>query len=235
MRKRYLAIGLVAAIMLATAAVALAATKSSLTEKFSTNKHGKPTSVTFSLSNTNGGALPAPSTHDLNVLPAGTGYKPSGPYCSESALQQAAAQTGNTTPGSVCPAGSKVGTGTSSVSALLPGSTTPIDETAAVTAYAGSANQLLLMAVGSYPIPQNILLVGTVTHSSSGVKVDVPIQPIYPYTDGPQVSIVTFKVTIGKGSLLTTPKTCPSSHKWTFKNTASFSDGSSSSSATQAC
>jgi hypothetical protein len=223
-----------AALVAAVPATAVAATTASIQASFSPNKKGKATHIAFTVTDTNTlGGVPAPSSMAVIHLPQGLKIATKGFATCSKATLLAKGPAG-------CPAGSKVGSGSSLLQAPL--GATVIPETAAVTAFVGSASpsKIEFYASGTTPISAQLVLEGTYSASAETLSVPIPAIPTIP--GAPNASIQTFSVTVGgsakpkkpknakKVNLVTEPKTCHGAFKWSGDFT--YADGETSTATT---
>ena len=190
------------------------------------------------------GGVPSPLTQLAIDIPPGVTYNfDTTPVCSINAITAA---TGTTPP--VCPTGSKIGSGSSSVEAVL-GSVT-INETASLDIYLlqRSPVKYEVWANGVTPIEETLTFPGTFTPTAApfAEKILVNIPPIPTVEGGPDASVTSLDFTVGGNHTVTTtkkkhgkksvthttvglfdlPKNCTSSVQLPYAATASFSDGS---------
>jgi hypothetical protein len=207
-------------------------TASALTPSFSPNRLGAPAALTLKIDYT--GAphrVPAPVTHTLVHLPAGTTFNLQG---------VATCPRGRANSGS-CPASSRVGVGSTVAIAHL-GSQT-LTENATVNAYRG-ANQgghptLLISSQGLTPLIERVLITGVLQRDRPpyGAELAMSIPPIPTLPTEPNASIFHFTLTIGGGhgarGVVRVPRSCPASG-FPFGADFTFAGGSTSSVATTA-
>ena len=212
--RRWLVGGLAACLTVAAPIAAHAAagtgpdgTTATITPLFQPNALGKPASanVTVTSANPNNpGSVPPPTATTDVYLPAGT-VLTTKPFatCSKATLDSQGP--------SACPAGSKVGTGSSVVGAVLGGAA--LTENAAVTAFNGPPQGgqpvLELYAVGTTPISAQLTIegVGSPAAAPYGYKLHFTVPPIMTVPGGPNASIESFQVTVGATKKVTTTKT----------------------------
>ncbi len=256
MRKVSIALGTIAAIgALALPASALAAQVFTFTPTLTGPANGSGAVTTpFTIGNSLGG-LPSPLAGATTVeLPAGVSYSAVAasaklfPKCSAAVINAA---TGSTPP--ACPAGSLVGSGTSTFAALI-GSQT-LNEVSTIKIYltASSPVTLTFWGAGTSPIAETKIFTGTLMPDSGlyGEKIIVNTPTITTVPGGPDASVTQYSTTItgtakvkskkGKKTVTKTiyfvplPKKCPSSQlHWSISS--GFEDGTTASTtATTAC
>ena len=171
-------------------AAAEASTVASIKPSLSPNKLGKNTTINFTVTDTNtAGGAPAPSSLAVIHFPKGLKVATKGfPTCSKATLESSSGPA-------ACPAGSKVGVGSSVLQAPLGGNV--ISENATVTAFVESVSppMIAFYASGTTPISAQIVLEGT--YSASANTLTVPIPPIPTVPGAPNASIQTFTVQTG--------------------------------------
>ena len=213
-RRRWLVGGLAACLTVAAPIAAHAAagtgpdgTTATITPLFQPNTLGKATNanVTVTSANpSNPGSVPPPTNATDVYLPAGTVLN-TRPFatCSKATLDSQGP--------SACPAGSKVGTGSSVVAAVLGGAA--LTENAAVTAFNGPPRGgqpvLELYAVGTTPISAQLTIEGVASPAAApySIKLHFTVPPIGTVPGGPNASIEKFQVTVGGSRKVTTTKT----------------------------
>jgi hypothetical protein len=244
---------------LAAPASALAATQLSITPKI-TGKLGGNGAIAFTLKNTDAAmpvGLPSPMTAPFVAhLPAGITYNVSSfDTCPQAVINAA---TGSQKPN--CPPGSRIGTGTATLGAVLGGQ--PINETAKVYIFLTRKSPVTIgfWGNGTTPILETIVFSGTLSRDAApyGQKLTVQVPDIGTVPGGPNASTLTFvtnfsgthtvtkTITVKKGgrkikrrvkttvSEFTLPKKCKGAVRWA--GTATYEDGTSSSAtATTAC
>jgi len=203
-RKVSIALGTVAAIgALSLPASALAAQQLTLTPSPTlTGKPGGSGTIfyAFTIANTLGG-LPSPLSGSFTTeLPAGVTYAAVAgsaklfPKCSSAVINAA---TGSTPP--VCPAGSQIGTGSSTFSALI--GTQTLNETSTIKAYLTSSSPVTLTFWGSgtTPIAETKIFTGTLMPDSGlyGEKLITNIPTITTVPGGPDASVTQFSLSTG--------------------------------------
>ena len=202
--RRWLVGGLAACLTVAAPIAAQAAagtgpdgTTATITPLFSPNALGKATStnVTVTSANPNNqGSVPPPTTATDVYLPAGTVLN-AGAFqtCSKAMLDSQGP--------SACPAGSKVGSGTATVGAVIGSSA--LTENATVTAFNGPPQNghsvLELYAVGTTPISAQLTIEGVLSSAPApyGYVLHFTVPPIATVPGGPNASIESFQVTVG--------------------------------------
>ncbi len=213
-KKRWSVAALAAVLTVAAPVVAYAGagtgpdgTTATITPLFQPNKLGKAsnTNVTVTSANPNNpGSVPPPTTATDVFLPKGT-LLTAKPFatCSKATLDSQGP--------SACPAGSKVGTGTSTVAAVIGG--TALTENATVTAFngppQGGAPRLELYAVGTTPISAQLTIEGVLSPAPApyAYKLHFTVPPIATVPGGPNASIESFQVTVGGSKKVTKTKT----------------------------
>ncbi len=256
MRKVSIGLGAIAAIVaLAAPASALAAQQLTLTPKL-TGKLGGSGSILFAFTIATNplGGIPSPlSGQVIAELPKGVTYASVAasakqfPTCSATLINAA---TGSTPP--ACPAGSLVGSGTSTFQAQL--GSQMLNEPSTIKTYLSSANpiQLTFWGNGVSPIAETKVFTGTILPDSGlfGEKIVTNVPTITTVPGGPDASVTEFSLTTGAsikvkkkvhGKTKTTtvdfiplPTKCTNPLHWSA--TASYEDGSTTTStATSAC
>jgi hypothetical protein len=257
-RKVSIGLGTLAAVgALALPASALAAQQFTITPApVLSGKAGGSGSLTFSFTIANSlGGEPSPLAGPLTVdLPMGVSYSALAasaklfPKCAASVVEAA---TGSTPPN--CPAGSLVGTGSATFSALI--GTQTLNESAAVKIYLSSSSPvgLTFWSAGTTPIAETKVWPGTISPGTGQYGETVVTTPptISTVPGGPDASVIqysstftgTTKVKVKKGKKTTTktvyfiplPKKCPSPQLH-WGATAGYEDGTSTTTtATTAC
>ena len=206
-------------------------TVGTVTAAFQPNKKGKGTkaNVTVTSSNpNNAGSVPPPSSTTTVFLPKGSviftkGFK----TCSMNTL--------NSSGPSGCPAGSQVGSGSSTIGAVIGGQ--GLTENAVVTAFngppVGGKPALELYASGTTPIPAQLTIQGVVSRTPApyAYKIVFTVPPIATVPGGPNASIERFQAAVGgtakfhgkKVNYITEPSVCKKSFPW--KAIFNYTDG----------
>lgn len=213
MRNRVIAVAITAVTGLSLAAAAIAATVSqTLDVTLSSSKAGASTqvTVTFDTATDDGSALPA-GTKTTIKFPEGLKFNYKGfKKCSKATLE--------TKGPSACPKGSRIGSGSAKVTAVL--GTTPLDISATVAVYNSGKGKIVLLNQVKKPIPITSAFAAKITKSNLTVTI-----PPLPIPGGANASIPRFKVTIDAKGYITNPKTCPNSGMWTYTALSDYEDG----------
>jgi hypothetical protein len=209
--------------MLATAAIAIAATETTYSQSYSTNKAGKSAGTIFKTSsidpaNTSENQQPAKTRKLVITFPPGTKFDQSvKPYCAN--LDESANDP--------CPKNTKIGSGTAEVRLKFPGSA-PIP--ANVTAYNRKKGLWLYVVpsvAGQAPV--------VIKPEFQGLKLVTVLTPLCVLNDCPkngEAVLTKFELTTnaykkGKGKktkfFLTTPKTCTKAG-WKFQADFTYDD-----------
>ena len=193
-------------------------------QKAGTAKKPRPASISISVTQTtNSGAL-ASTSKSLNItLPkeqrfAGKSW-PKKLRCDPVKANQAKSD-------SVCPKGSKIGSGHVTAAAGDGSLKSPID----VRAYVTKSGDLGLWLDTLKPLPIHQMLIGKVTAGRT-IKVAIPSNIQQPLT-GVRTAIEVLQFSLNKGVESTG---CPASKKWTLKFQNVYTDGSQTKTATAPC
>jgi hypothetical protein len=186
---------------------------------------GLGTSAAFAMPD---GSQPPPVRKMVIRFPQGKANWDRFPACSQTRLEQRKAPDG-------CPSGSRIGRGTSIVSAK-PIVEDPITATIDVFngAKSGSGRTLLFLARTTTPISTQMVLKGVLRRTTGkyGFRLDVDVPRIQTVPGAPDASIVSFTTLVQarrRGvSYLEAPRTCPGAGL-PFAGTFTFEDGSSAS------
>jgi hypothetical protein len=183
---------------------------------------GLGTSAAFAMPD---GSQPPPVRHMQIRFPQGKANWDRFPACSQARLEQRKDPDG-------CPAGSRIGKGTSTVWAR-PIVEDPIPATIDVFngARSGSGRTLLFLARTTQPISTQIVLKGVLrrTTGAYGFRLDVDVPRIQTIPGSPDAAVVAFSTLVQarrRGvSYLEAPRSCPRAGL-PFAGTFTFSDGS---------
>jgi hypothetical protein len=232
---------------LPAAAGAMASEQATLKASFSPNRLGATTTVGFSftVATTNGLAPPPLTSIDLH-MPAGLNYTDTNlglAVCSPQKLEQEGLAG--------CPANSRLGSGSAYVEVPFgDGAGQELPEVQALMGPSNNGNLVVLFyANGKTPISAQLVFRGEIQPASGifGSQLATVVPAIPSVTDGPNVSIVSVKATIGPQGLIYTkhvhgrlvhfrptgigvPEHCPRGG-FPFSASFTFEDGSSASAA----
>ena len=150
------------------------------------------------------GGIPTPLTQLAIGLPPGATYNfATAPVCPLATILAAASSP------PVCPAGSRIGSGTARVEAAL--GTTTLDETAILDIYLTSERPVRyeVWSNGSAPIEETLTFSGTLTPAAApyGEQISVTVPPIPTVPGGPDASVVALAFTVSETHTVTTTRT----------------------------
>jgi hypothetical protein len=225
---------LAGALLFAVPAVALADSSDTLmnlgfktsakSKKAGTPKKPRPASISISVTQTTKSGSLASTSKSLNItLPKGQRFTgktwPKKLRCDPIKANQAKSD-------SVCPTGSKIGTGHVTAAAGDGSLKSEID----VRAYVTKSGDLGLWLATLKPLPIHQMLIGKVTRGRT-IKVAIPTNIQQPLT-GVRTAIEVLRFSLTKGVESTG---CPASKKWTLKFQNVYTDGSQAKTATAPC
>ena len=195
-----------AAVLAAVAPVstALAAEQITATPTLGGRLGGPGTlAISAGVTNTLGG-IPSPLTQLSIALPPGATYNfATAPVCPLATILKAVGSP------PVCPAGSRIGSGTASVEAAL--GTSTLDETAAMDIYLTSERPVRyeVWANGSMPIEETLTFPGALTPAAApyGEQISVSVPPIPTVPGGSDASVVSLAFTVSEAHTVTTTRT----------------------------
>ncbi|MBX5470650.1 MAG: hypothetical protein IRZ21_12235 [Thermoleophilaceae bacterium] len=211
---------------LATAAVAVASPqfKQTASAKFTTTRPGASSGLSVDFRASDPGApngKPPAATNVRVTLPRGARVDTRAVRlcrASDSQIMQRGVRA--------CPTRSRLGTGSAAAITGLGSPVDPVGET--VTAFA-ARNQIVFYLAPKSAVGQNAVLRARIR----GRVVDVVVPP-FPLPGGGSAALTSFRITLkahssGRGrnrrSLLTTPSTCPRSHRWVTTVRFAYDDG----------
>lgn len=182
-------------------AVAQARTTAHITVAFAPDVAGVPTTVTIgAVFKDSKGGVPTPIRKSVTHLPPGIETDLAGvTTCSLATLELEEPGAG------ACPESSLLGAGSAFAEVALGGE--PISGTATVTAVLGSSGPgrlvLYLDGEATYPVTEQIIAKGTLTgNPATGQTFTVEVPPIPSDVGGPNVSVVNFKMSLGRQKVL---------------------------------